>query len=257
MKAGDITSIIENYAPLSIQEGWDNSGFAVGNEHSDVSSLLIGFDCTPDLVDEAIAVGADMIVTHHPLIFGGVKKISDSNAIGRAIIKAIKNDIVVYACHTNMDKVLNGVSGTLAAEIGLKNIGILDVQSDGNGLGVIGELPVAQYPEDFLADIKKKLGLQVIRSSQPLSRPIKKVALCGGSGRSLIAEAIKAGADLYITGDVSYHDFYCPDGFMVADIGHYESEVGILNVIRDIVFEKFPTFAVRIGAKSVNPVYYY
>lgn len=257
MKAGEITSLIEGYAPLGLQESWDNSGFAVGNEHSEVSSLLLGFDCTPELVDEAIAVGADMIVTHHPLIFGGVKKISGADDTGRAIIKAIKHDIVIYACHTNMDKVLNGVSGTLAARIGLENVRVLDADADGNGLGVIGELPVEQDAVEYLRQVKKTLGLEMIRSSRPLSRPIKKVALCGGSGGSLIGKAAAAGADLYITGDVSYHNFYCQEGFMIADIGHYESEADILPVIHGIVSEKFPTFAVRIGAKSINPVYYY
>ncbi len=257
MKAGEISSLIENYAPLGLQESWDNSGYAVGNAQSEVSSLLLGFDCTPELVDEAIAVGADMIVTHHPLIFGGVKKISDADDTGRAIIKAIKHDIVIYACHTNMDKVVGGVSGTLAAKIGLVNVRVLDADAEGNGLGVIGELPEAQNPVDYLKWVKSVLGLEIMRSSRPLPHAVKTVAICGGSGRSLIGKAVAAGADLYITGDVSYHDFYTPEGFMIADIGHYESEADILPVIRGIVSEKFPTFAVRIGAKSINPVYYY
>ncbi len=141
MKVKDIIKAIEEFAPLSIQEKWDNSGLCIGSESDEVSSVLIGLDCTPELVDEAVACGADMIVTHHPLIFSGIKSISADNRTGEAVIKAVRAGIAVYSAHTSADKVIAGVSGAMAARLGLRNVEILDPDGDGTGLGVVGELP--------------------------------------------------------------------------------------------------------------------
>ena len=141
MKVKDIIRVIEEFAPLSLQEGWDNSGLCIGSPEDVVSSVLLGLDCTPELVDEAIACGADMIVTHHPLIFSGLKKISPDNPVGEAVIKAIKAGISIYAAHTSADKVIAGVSGAMAARLGLEDVQILDEDGEGTGLGVVGNLP--------------------------------------------------------------------------------------------------------------------
>jgi len=141
MRVKDITSAIEDFAPLSIQESWDNSGLLVGSPEQEVHGLLIGFDCTPELVDEAVAGGMDMIVTHHPLIFGGLKRISPDDPTGSAVIKAVSSGIAIYAAHTTADKVLEGVSGAMARRLGLKNITVLDEESEGVGLGAVGDLP--------------------------------------------------------------------------------------------------------------------
>ena len=248
MKAAEIASVIEAMAPLGIQETWDNSGFCIGNGESEVHKALIGFDCTPALIAEAVEVGADMVITHHPLIFRGISKISMATDTGRTVMEAIRHGITVYACHTNMDKVLCGVSGHTAS----------DSDADGNGLGVIGELPSPVSAEDFLKAMKSALGLSVVRHSRLPDAPVFRVALCGGSGHSLIGRAHEAGADVYVSADISYHDFYAPDGMMIADIGHFESESGIVGVIYDTVREKIPNFAVQIAEKSiVNPVYYF
>ena len=258
MKACEIAAAIEMYAPLSLQEHWDNSGFCIGDGNSEVHKALVGFDCTEALIKEAVEVGADMVITHHPLIFGGIAKISMATETGRAVISAIRNGVTVYACHTNMDKVPGGVSGRTASCIGLQNVRVLDSDVDGNGLGVIGDLPSPMFAGAFLEHMKQRLGLDVIRHSRLPGTPVSRVALCGGSGRSLIAMAQKAGADVYVSGDISYHDFYAPDGMMIADIGHFESEVKILDVIYGIVREKIPNFAVQIAGKStINPVYYF
>ena len=140
MKVKDIINIIEEFAPLGIQEKWDNSGLCIGSPEDEVTSVLMGLDCTPELVDEAIACGADMIVTHHPLIFSGLKKISSDDLVGAAVIKAIKAGISIYAAHTNADKVIAGVSGAMAAKLGLENVTILDEDGEGTGLGVVGDL---------------------------------------------------------------------------------------------------------------------
>ena len=158
MKAAEIASVIEAMAPLGLQESWDNSGFCIGNGESEVHKALIGFDCTPALIAEAVEVGADMVITHHPLIFRGISKISMATDTGRTVMEAIRHGITVYACHTNMDKVLCGVSGHTASLMGLRNVRVLDSDADGNGLGVIGELPSPVSAEDFLKAMKSALG---------------------------------------------------------------------------------------------------
>lgn len=257
MRAGRIAEAIEAFAPLDLQESWDNSGFCIGNADSEVSSAVVGLDCTEELVAEALEVGADMVITHHPLIFGGVKRISMSDSTGRTVIEAVKNGITVYACHTNMDKVLGGVSGTAAAALGLQGVEVLDRDADGNGLGIVGTLPVPMHYRDFLSLVKSAMDVEALRFSEPVGKPLSRVALCGGSGSSLIQAAAAAGADAYVCGDVSYHHFYAPDGMMIVDIGHFESECKITDIICGIVREKFPNFAIHTGKRSENPVHYF
>ena len=258
MKVRDIIKVIEDFAPLSIQESWDNSGLCVGSPDDEVTSVLLALDCTPDLVDEAVACGADMIVTHHPLIFSGLKKISPDNMIGEAVIKAIKAGICIYAAHTNADKVLEGVSGAMAARLGLRNVEVLDMDGDGTGLGAVGDLPEPMAAEQAVALVKEKFALKVIKASKPSDGLISRVAVCGGSGGSLIGAARKAGAQLYVSGDISYHNFFTQDGFMIMDIGHYESEIEIVDILFSLIRKKFPTFAVRITQNiNSNPIYYF
>ena len=258
MKVKDIISTIESFAPLSIQERWDNSGLCVGSPEDEVHSVLLGLDCTPALVDEAIACGADMIVTHHPLIFSGLKNISPENMVGAAVIKAIKAGISIYAAHTSADKVLAGVSGAMAARLGLTDVEILDEDGDGTGLGVVGNLPEPLPAEEMTRLVKEKFGLKVLKSSRPLEGMISRVAMCGGSGRSLIGAAMKSGAQLYISGDISYHNFFTKEGFMIMDIGHYESEIEIVDILFSLLKKNFPTFAVRITQNIYNnPIFYF
>ena len=235
MKVKDIISVIEEFAPLSLQENWDNSGLCIGSPEDSVSSVLLGLDCTPELVDEAISCGADMIVTHHPLIFSGLKKISPEDKVGEAVIKAIKAGISIYAAHTSADKVIAGVSGAMAARLGLKDVAILDEDGDGTGLGVVGNLPEAMAAEDVIRLVKDRFGLKAMRASRPVDGMIERIALCGGSGGSLIKAARRSGAQLYISGDISYHNFFTEDGFMIMDIGHYESEIEIVDILFSLI----------------------
>ena len=258
MKVRDIIAVIEDFAPLSIQEGWDNSGLCVGSPEAEVSSVLFALDCTESLVDEAIECGADMIITHHPLIFSGLKKISPEDQVGAAVIKAIKNGISIYAAHTNADKVVAGVSGAMAAKLGLVDVQILDEDGEGTGLGVVGNLPQPLAVESVMSLVKDRFSLKVLKSSKPLDGMITRVAMCGGSGGSLIGAARKSGAQLYISGDISYHNFFTPEGFMIMDIGHYESEIEIVNILFSLIRKNFPTFAVRITQNiNSNPIYYF
>ena len=258
MKVKEIISVMEDFAPLSLQEGWDNSGLCVGSPEDEVTSVLLGLDCTPELVDEAAACGADMIVTHRPLIFKGVRKITPDDRTGLAIIKAIKAGIAIYAAHTSADKVLSGVSGAMAARLGLKNVRILDEDGEGTGLGIVGEFETPLTSEEVLTLIKERFSLKVVRTSRPLEDRIERVALCGGSGGSLIAAAMAAGAQLYVSGDISYHNFFTEPGFMIMDIGHYESEIEIVDILFSLIKKNFPTFAVRITQNIYsNPIFYF
>ena len=258
MRVRDIINVIEEFAPSSIPEGWDNSGLCIGSPDDEVTSILLALDCTPELIDEAVECGADMIVTHHPLIFSGLKKISSDDLVGRAVIKAIKNGISIYAAHTNADKVLSGVSGAMARRLGLENVSILADEGDGTGLGVVGTLPHPLTSRQALELVKERFGLKVVKSSKPVEGPVTKVAMCGGSGASLIKAAQKAGAQLYISGDISYHNFFTQNDFMIMDIGHYESEIDIVEILFSLIKKNFPTFAVRITQNiNSNPIYYF
>ena len=258
MKVKDIINIIEEFAPLGIQEKWDNSGLCIGSPEDEVTSVLMGLDCTPELVDEAVACGADMIVTHHPLIFSGLKKISPDDLTGAAVIKAIKAGISIYAAHTNADKVIAGVSGAMAAKLGLENVTILDEDGEGTGLGVVGDLPAPMTSQEAVEFVKERFGLKAMRTSKPVEGNISRIAMCGGSGGSLIGAAKAAGAQLYISGDISYHNFFTPEGFMIMDIGHYESEIEIVDILFSLIKKKIPTFAVRITQNIYsNPIFYF
>jgi dinuclear metal center YbgI/SA1388 family protein len=258
MKVKDIIKVIEEFAPLSAQEGWDNSGLCVGSPEDEVTSVLLALDCTPALVDEAVACGADMIVTHHPLIFSGLKKITSDDMVGNAVIKAIKAGICIYAAHTNADKVLAGVSGAMAARLGLENVTILDRDGDDTGLGAVGDFPEPISAEQAVALVKEKFSLKYMKTSRPVDGMISRVAMCGGSGGSLISAARRSGAQLYISGDISYHNFFTPEDFMVMDIGHYESEIEIVDILFSLIKKNFPTFAVRITQNiNSNPIYYF
>ena len=257
MKVKDITAALEAFAPLSIQEGWDNSGLLIGSPEDEVRGVLVGFDCTPELIDEAVAFGCDMVVTHHPLIFKGLKRIQGGDPVSDAVIRAVKADVAVYAAHTTADKVIAGVSGAMARRLGLRDIALMEDEG-GFGLGAVGTLPEPMTGEEAVAYVKDKFGLKMVRVSKPVDR-VEKVAVCGGSGASEIDAARATGAQLYISGDISYHHFFTPEGFMVMDIGHFESEVDIVEILSKVIREKFPTFAIRISGNlgRSNPVRYY
>ena len=257
-KVKDVIKVMEDFAPLSLQEKWDNSGLCIGSPEDSVSSVLLGLDCTPELVDEAVECGADMIVTHHPLIFSGLKKISEDDLVGSAVVKAIKAGISIYSAHTSADKVLAGVSGAMAARLGLTDVRILDEDGEGTGLGVVGELPEPMTAAQAVELVKERFSLKVVKASRPVEGLISRVAMCGGSGGSLIGTARAAGAQLYISGDISYHNFFTPEGFMLMDLGHYESEIEIVDILFSLIKKNFPTFAVRITRnKQSNPIFYY
>ncbi len=258
MKAGDIIEVLESVAPPEIQESWDNSGLSVGDTGMEVKSAILALDCTEDVIYEALETGANMIITHHPLIFRGIKRISPDTGTGRMLMMAVKEDLVIYSLHTNMDKVISGVSGKMAQKLGLENLSFLKPDPSGEtGTGLVGTLPQSLKYDELVVKVKNAFNVKCIRSSSVPDERISRIALCGGSGASFAEDAFRSGAQVYITGDISYHHFFTEKGFTIMDIGHYESETGVLDVIKDILLKKMPTFAVRIAAKNNNPIHYF
>ena len=362
-KVQDIINILEEHAPLALQEGWDNSGLQVGDRTMEVTQVLITLDVTLEVVKEAIAKGCNMIVSHHPLIFGGLKSLTGKNYVEQCVLEAIKNNVAIYSAHTNLDSVIDGVSGMMAKKLGLQNCKVLDarggqllklkvyvpmshleqvrsamfeagagfigdydscsfvVQGEGTfraldganpfvgttnelhseneasievvlpvflqnkivgavksvhpyeevaydiiqlknnwdnvGYGMVGDLSADLEETDFLALLKSAFKLCVVRHSPLLGKKVKRVAVMGGSGSSCLKNAIFAGADFFVTGDVKYHDFFLPEKRIVmADIGHYESEQYTKDLIKEVLIKKITTFAPLISDTDTNQVKY-
>jgi dinuclear metal center YbgI/SA1388 family protein len=246
-------------APLSLQEEYDNSGLLIGNEDSFIDNALICLDVTPDVVQEAIDRQCGLIISHHPLIFRGLKKLTGSTYVETAVIQAIRNDVAVYAIHTNLDNVLqNGVNGKIAERLGLQDIRVLaphPAELPGHGAGVVGSLPKALAEEEFLAFLQEAMDLKVIRHTPLKGEKVQKVAVCGGSGSLLLPHAIDSGADFYISADFKYHEFFDAEGrLVIADIGHYESERFTMDLLVDLIRLKFPTFAAHLTKTVTNPI---
>jgi dinuclear metal center YbgI/SA1388 family protein len=341
MKISEIILYLESLAHPSLQENYDNAGLITGDAGWECCGIICSLDATEEVVKEAIAKKCNLVVAHHPIIFGGLKKINGKNYVEKAIIAAIKNDIAIYAIHTNMDNVIEGVNGKMATMLGLKNISILspkentlkklftftpvdkaeqvrnsifkagegaspfvgdigiqhqekeirievifpsflenkivaamkkshpyeevayDVMNLSNnnhsiGSGVIGDWPEEADEKQFLSTLKKIFQVPVVRHTELLNKVIKRVAICGGAGSFLTAKALAAGADAYITADMKYHEFFDANKRMlIADIGHYESEQFTIDLLKEILEQKFPTFAVLKTEVKTNPVHYF
>ncbi len=363
MKLKELTSFLESIAPLAFQEEYDNAGLIVGRADQEIRSALISLDCTEAVVDEAISKGCQLIISHHPIVFKGLKKFNGKNYVERVVMKAIKHDLAIYAIHTNYDNVFDGVNKALAEKIGLTQLQILSLKpaifkklitycpleqaekvrqaifsagagAVGNytecsfntqgtgtfkagaganpfvgnigerhqenevrievvytadreaglvrqlkeahpyeevpyellslnnphreiGSGMLGELPEAQNELAFLQMLKNQLGCAVIRHTELRGKKIKRVAICGGSGSFLLPHALRAGADIFITADYKYHEFFDADGqIIIADVGHYESEQFTQKLLFETISKKFPNFALHLTEQNTNPVKY-
>ena len=243
------------------QEKYDNAGFLLGNPSQECHGALVALDVTDDVIEEARERGANLIVTHHPMIFGGIKRITPSDALGRFIFKLIKNDIAVYAAHTNLDNLKEGVNGILAQVLGLTDCHILR-QLDGQpspevGAGMVGNLPYPMPTQAFLEQVKICLGLPLLRVSDIAKPSVSRVAICGGAGSFLIDDAVASHADIYLTGDMKYHDFQRAEGrITLADIGHFESEQFSKELIYSTISKKFSNFACFISERGKSFVNY-
>jgi dinuclear metal center YbgI/SA1388 family protein len=357
-----ICDYLESIAPKQLQESYDNSGLLTGNYSLALTGVLISLDCTEEVVEEAIEKKANLIISHHPIIFSGLRSLTGKNYVERTIIKALKNDIAIYAIHTNLDNIARGVNQKLAEKIGLENNRILrpisnlqklvtfipvkntdavlnklhevgagnignysecsfsvvgkgsfkasdkanpvigevnrreeveenrvelvypkhlspdiiaelkaahpyeevayyitdlENRNQENGAGMIGDLPNAMAAGDFLKHLKESLLLSCIKHTT-YNNEIKKVAICGGSGSFLLKDALRQGADAFVTGDVKYHEFFdAESSLMFCDVGHYESEVGTKELLYDLLTKKFTNFALYLSRTVTNPVKYF
>ncbi len=363
MKIKEITSYLEEIAPLSYQESYDNAGLIVGDGNAEVTGILVCLDSTEEIIEEAIQKNCNLVVAHHPIVFEGLKKITGKNYVERTVIKAIKNDIAIYAIHTNLDNVIEGVNGKIAEilelqktrvlapktgllkklitfvpyeakeqvlqtlfKAGAGNIGeysecsyategkgtylpsensnpykgkkgerhtepeykievLYTKEKEGKilkalfqahpyeevaydliqltntssliGAGIIGELKEEVDALTFLKELKVKMNTSCIRHTALLDKKIKKVALCGGAGSFLLKEAKSQQADIFITGDFKYHEFFDTENqIIIADIGHFESEQFTIEHLASLLKEKFSTFAVQLTEKETNPIHY-
>ncbi len=259
MKIKDITDVIEEFAPLDLQESYDNSGLIVGRCDDEVHKALLAVDVNDEVMDEAEREGCDIIITHHPIVFRALKRFNSSDMTQRCVERAIRRGIALYACHTNLDSAQGGMSWRLARMMGVGALEVLQVTDrDRNaGFGVVGNLPEAVDTLEFMRAVKERFAVGAVRYSRVASPTVSRVAVCTGAGASLIDEARRAGADIYITADMKYHDFTLPDNALtVADIGHFESEYCAIQILFDILSKKLITFAVRKSVDSRNPVNY-
>lgn len=363
MKIKEILQVVEHLAPIQLQESFDNCGVQIGDANQEAKAVLLCIDVTEDVLDEAIRMGCNLVISHHPLAFKSFKSLTGRNYVERCMIKACKHDIVVYAAHTNLDNAMGGMNFRLAKILNLQlvrilspmqkslmklvtfvpiahaedvraalfgsgagNIGNYDFCSyntsgegtfragkDTNpyagqrgelhtetetrievilptykqtevlnallaahpyeepaydfymlenswaqaGSGVVGTLPEAMEEEDFLYHLKDTLQLSSIQHSAYRGTKIQEVALCGGSGAFLIPQAIGYGADVFITGEAKYNDFYDVEGrILLASVGHYESEVCSKQIFYDLLSDKFPQLELNLSQFDVNPVNY-
>lgn len=260
MKVSDITAVLETVAPLHLQESYDNAGLIVGDPNLEVSGILFSLDCIESVVDEAVRKGCNMVVSHHPIVFRGLKQFNGKNYVERTIISAIRQGVALYAIHTNLDNVLhNGVSTRIGSTLGLENMHILQPKpgTEGIGAGVVGDLPHPEAALAFLQRVKQTMKTNCVRHTNLIERPVQRVAVCGGSGSFLLPAAIGSGADVYITADFKYHEFFDAEGkIIIADIGHYESEQYTIELLLEIISEKYPNFALHLTEQNTNPVHY-
>ncbi len=260
MHIKDIVAVLEAVAPPHLQESYDNAGLIVGTPDDLVTGVLCCLDSTEAIVDEAISKGCNLIVAHHPIVFRGLKRFNGANYVERTILKAIRARVAIYAIHTNLDNVhANGVNIRIAAKIGLLNTQILAPKAGTNdiGAGLIGSLLNPMPELLFLQMIKVSMQAACVRHTALRDRPIQRVAICGGSGSFLLPDALRAGADAFVTADFKYHEFFDAENrLVIADIGHYESEQYTIELLFDIIREKFPTFALHCTELNTNPVFY-
>ena len=260
MKIKEVLSALERFAPLPLQESWDNAGLQVGLTETEVSGALLCLDVNEKIVDEAIRKGCNVVVSHHPLLFRGLKTISDLTDVQRTVMKAIQKGICVISMHTNMDNAKGGVNYKMAEKLGLRDVLFLAPKTvDGveSGSGVIGELPEAQASDDFVLAVKKAFGVECAMCNELLRRPVRKVALCGGAGDFLLDEALKAGADAFITGEMHYHQYFgYEQQIQICVIGHYQSEQYTAEIFRDIIEKECPGVRTCIAETCTNPVLY-
>lgn len=260
MKIKEVLSALERFAPLPLQEGWDNAGLQVGLTEAEVSGALLCLDVNERIIDEAVAKGLNLVVSHHPLLFRGLKTIGDGDYVQRTVMKAIRNGITVVSMHTNMDNARGGVNYKIAEKLGLTDVRFMALKTvDGveAGSGVVGELPEEMAADDFVLMVKRVFGVECAMCNELLRRKIRRVAICGGAGDFLLDDAVRAGADAFITGEMHYHVYFGREQqLQICVIGHYQSEQYTSEVFREVIEKACPGLPLHIAETCTNPIYY-
>ena len=264
MKIKEVIAALERFAPLPLQESYDNAGLQCGLTEAEVSGALLCLDVTEAVITEAVELGCNLIVSHHPLLFHGLKRVTDDDAIGRTLRMAIRNDISIYAAHTNLDNAEDGVNFRIAEKLGLIDVQLLtphSVSIDGRsvkaGSAVIGYLPLAEDSLAFLQRVKQAFGVEALQHNEMLEREVQSVVICGGAGDFMLTEALRAEADAFITGEMHYHTWFGHEQeIQICVVGHYESEHFTTEIFRDIIEKACPGVRCCIAETNTNPILY-
>lgn len=265
MKIKQVTHFLEELAPLQDAEDFDNVGLLVGNYQTEITNILVTLDTLEITIDEAIEKKCNLIISFHPIIFSGLKHLNGNNYVERVAIKAIQNNIAIYAMHTALDNSFDGVSAKMCEVLGLVNRQFLIPNATKNiGMGMLAEFPSALSEKDFLNILRDRFNAKGIRYSPLLNKKIKRVAVLGGSGAFAIDAAKKIGADAYVSADFKYHDFFKAENeILLVDIGHYESEQFTKNLLVDYLNKKISNFApaldksnIFLSENNTNPINY-
>ena len=255
-----MVSALERFAPLPLQESFDNAGLQVGLTEAEVSGALLCLDVTERIVDEAVEKNCNLIVSHHPLVFHPLKRITGSDDVQRSVIKAIKNDITILSMHTNMDNARGGVNFKIAEKMGLSDVKFFaekQVEGITCGSGTVGDFAEPMAADDFILMLKDRFDVECVQCNQLLRRPIRRVAICGGAGSFLLQDAIRAGADAFVTGEMHYHEYFAHEQeIQIAVIGHYQSEQYTKEIFKSIIGEECPGVRTVLTEQNTNPIIY-
>lgn len=251
-----VLEVLEELAPLYLQEDYDNAGLQTGIVDEDVSGVLVCLDITEEVLSEAVRLGCNLIVSHHPLIFQPLKQVSDVTWQQRCVMTAIKNGITIYSAHTNLDNARGGVNYKIASLLGLRNLEWLEEKTPDAGSGVVGDLPAAEDSVSFLSRLKELFGVDCVMHSAINGGEVKRVAVCGGAGSFLMDEARAKGADCFITGEISYHHYFDAGNLLLVALGHYQSERFTIDLLRESITGRFPDLKVLTTSINTNPIQY-
>lgn len=263
MKIKDIICALERFAPLPLQESYDNAGLQCGLTTAEVSGALLCLDVTEEVLREAIDLGCNLVVSHHPLLFHGLKTVTDTTLVERCVRLAVKNDICIYSAHTNLDNAEDGVNFRMAEKLGLIDVQLIaprtvtvGTRTMRCGSGVLGYLPAAEDSLAFLQRVKQAFAVEALQHNQLLERPIQSVAICGGAGDFMLDEAIRAEADAFLTGEMHYHVWFGHEQqIQIAVLGHYESEQYTREILEQVILAAAPTLPVYHTTFCTNPIH--
>ena len=257
MKLHEVIAALERLAPPRLQDEWDNSGLQVGFPDSEVTRVLVCLDVTEAVVDEAIALKCNMIVSHHPLLFKALRQVSDATYQQRCVVRALSAGLSIYSAHTSLDNAPGGVNHKIASLVGLQQLRWLaPKEGEDAGAGLVGELPAAETDSAFLQRLRSLFGAPGLRHSALSGRPVRRVALCGGAGGFLLRDAVRAGADCFISGEFHYHDYFENAGMLLVEPGHYQSEQFTQDLLLDYLSGECPSLTVYKTSINTNPTRY-